>query len=110
MSDDRISPNELVFIDRIRNLFKRKRKVKKGDLGVYEDILSYTTIGNTSRTLHYDVFIKVKAVEVYDDLVEVEVISVTTSEANHKETCDLINTENLRYLKPNKVKWQKENN
>lgn len=107
MSEDSISPNETLLIDKIRNLFKRKRKVKKGDLGVYEDTLSYTTIGNTARTLHYDVFIKVKAVEVYDDLVEVDVVSVTTSESNHKETCDLINTDNLRYLKPNKVKWQK---
>jgi len=103
------SYSEEAFIDKLKSLFKRKRKVNKGDLGVYEDTLTFTSIGNTSRAIHYDVFIKVKAVEVYDDLVEVEVLDVTISEAASEDTCKFIKHENLRYLKPNKVKWQAVN-
>ncbi len=101
--------SEIVFVEKIRNLFKRKRKINIGDLGVYEDTLTFTSIGNTSRAIHYDVFIKVKVLQVYDDLVEVEVIDVTISEAASEDTCKFIKHENLRYLKPNKVKWQTEN-
>lgn len=97
---------EEAFVEKFRNLFKRKRKVNAGDLGVYEDTLTFTSIGNTSRAIHYDVFIKVKAIEVYDDLVEVEVVDVTISEAASEDTCKFIKHENLRYIKPSKVKWQ----
>lgn len=111
MSDNKqTTASELVFFDKIRRLFKRKRKVKKGDLGIYEETLSFTSIGNSSRTIHYDIFIKVKALEVFDDLVEVEVVSVNTTDTAHIDTCQLMNTENLKYLDPSKVKWQKVDN
>src|ERR1035437_411635 len=108
MSNSDIS-SEIVFIEKIRNLFRRKRKVNDGDLGVFEDTLTFTSIGNTSRAVHYDIFVKVKCIQSYDDLVEVEVLDVTISESASEDTCKFIKHDNLRYLKPSKVKWQTEN-
>lgn len=108
MSDKASPSSELELFAKIRNLFKRKRKINIGDLGVYEDVLSFTSISNTSRVVHYDVFIKVKAVEVYEELVEVEVLDVTISESASEEMTKFVKHETLRYLKPSSVKWQVE--
>ena len=100
MDNDTIS--ETIFT-RIKNLFKRKRKVKVGDLGVYHDVCGYIPIGST-RNKYYDVYIKVKAVEVYENLIEIEVIDVKISESD--EMLILIKQHNIKYLQPSEVQWQ----
>lgn len=100
---------DLVFLYRIKKLFKKKRKVIKGDLGVYHDTLTFNTMSNPNRSVHYDIYVKVKAVEIYDDLVEVEVIDVMISESVSEDMCNFIKNDNLKYLKPSDVKWRLNN-
>lgn len=98
--------NEVILFVKLRNLFKRKPKVKKDDIGIYTDMFSHTTIGNSTHLTNYDVNIKVKAVAVFDGLVEVEVISLNINEAISEEVEKLIRHDKLKYLDPNKVKWE----
>jgi hypothetical protein len=98
--------NDLVFFARLTNLFKRKRKVAKGDLGVYHDTLTFNTMSNAQRSIHYDIYVKVEAVEVYEDLVEVNVIDVKISESVSEDMCNFIKHDNIKYLNPKDVKWQ----
>ena len=104
--NDRISSNEDALITKIRNFFKKKRRVKKGDLGVYHDILTFNTLGNSSRSIHYDIFVKVRATEVYDALVEVDVLDVKISESVSEDMSNFIKHDNIKYLKPTDVTWQ----
>lgn len=95
--------DDVVLFSKIRALFRKKRKVKVGDLGVYHDICGYIPLGST-RNIHYDVYIKVKAVEVYENLVEVEVLNVKIQES--EDMCNFIKEDNIKYLKPSDVQWQ----
>lgn len=94
---------DIVLFSQLCNLFKKKRKVKVGDLGVYHDICGYIPLGST-RNINYDVYIKVKAVEVYENLVEVEVLNVKIQES--EDMCNFIKEDNIKYLKPSDVQWQ----
>ena len=95
---------EITFFAKLFGYFSKKRKLQKGDLGVYKDTLSYNPVYSSTRSLQYDIYIKVRAVEVYDHLVEVEVIDtkMTTSE----DLSSLIKIDNIKYLDPKLVKWQ----
>lgn len=106
MSDIKQETGDIAIFEAFIKLFKRKRKVKKGDLGVYHDTISYTTIGNSSRTLHCNVFIKVEAVEVFEDLVEVQVIDIKIIESVSEDMTNFIKQVDIKYLNPNQVKWR----
>lgn len=100
------SQQEIAFFTKLFSLFKRKRKVVIGDIGIYHDTLSYNPINNSTRSIQYDIYIKVKAVEVYDNLVEVDVMNTMVSESVSVEISNLINSDTIKYLKPSDIKWK----
>lgn len=100
---------ESEFINWLSKLFKKKITVIKGDLGVYHDVLTFNTLGNSARSFNYDIFVKVQAIEVYEDLIEVEILDVMISESVSVEMSNFIKHEKLKYLNPKDVKWQIHN-
>lgn len=97
---------EIALFTKLFSLFKRKRKVVIGDIGIYHDTLSYNPVSNSTRSIQYDIYLKVRAVEVYDDLVEVDVMNTMVSESVSEEISNLIKSDSIKYLKPNEVKWK----
>lgn len=102
MSSER-NDNDVILFSWFRNLFKKKRIVEVGDLGVYHDICGYIPLGST-RNIHYDVYIKVEAIEVYENLVEVKVLDTKIHES--EDMCNFIKHDNIKYLKPSDVQWK----
>jgi hypothetical protein len=50
--------------------------------------------------------VKVRATEVYDALVEVDVLDVKISESVSEDMSNFIKHDNIKYLKPTDVTWQ----
>lgn len=99
---------EIPFFDAITNLFKKKRVVKKGDMGIYKDVLTINTINDGTHTLYYDIYAKVEAVGIYDNLVEIKVIDVVTLNSCNQDITNLINANMPKYIKPKYIKWELE--
>jgi hypothetical protein len=90
----------------ILNFFKKKKIVKTGDVGIYKDVLSISTTNDSTHTMYYDIYAKVRAISIYDNLIEVEIIDISTFNACSEDIKNLINTNMPKYIKPNLVKWE----
>lgn len=96
---------ELYLWESFKNLFRPKRRIKCGDVGIYQDVLNISTLNDGTHSMNYDMYIKVRAVGVYQNLVEIEVIDVMTTNSHHTEVEDLIKANIPKYIKPKYVKW-----
>lgn len=101
---------DLVLVDNIKALFRRKQPVKVGDLGIYQDVLTVKTNNVETSSLYYDVFVKIKAVAVYMNLVEIEVIDVFTINASNQNITELLNCNIPKYIHPRYIKWEIKSN
>lgn len=109
--EDKEKPVEVRFFKRLFKSFKAKPKVKKGYYGVYHYTLAMYANTEAIHNVKYDIFVKVKALYVYDDLVEVEVVGEPTiTESITPEFASIIRNSVPKYLDPKKVKWQIEHN
>ena len=100
--------DEIPVLDGFLNMFKKKRVVKKGDIGIYKDVLTISTINDGTHTLYYDIYAKVEAVGVYENLVEIKVIDVMTLNSCNQDITNLINANMPKYIKPKYIKWEVE--
>lgn len=89
--------------------FKKKITLYKGQLGVYQDKLAFYTYNEASDVIKHNIFIKVKIIEVYDQLVEVEVLDMTISDSANEDIINLIKNNMPKYVNPKIVKWQIDN-
>jgi len=108
MSEHEINkPVELRFFARLFKGLKSKPKVRKDQLGVYHYTLSIYADTKALHNVKYDIFVKVKALVVYDNLVEVECVGEPTiNESVTPEMATIIRTSVPKYLEPDKVKWE----
>ena len=86
--------------------FKKRHIVAIGDLGIYHNVASFDTLNDNNHGLTYDIYAKIRAVEIYDSLVEVEVVSIKISDSVSQDIINLITNNFPKYLDPKKVKWQ----
>lgn len=98
--------NDIVLFDNIKQLFKRKRQINVGDIGIYQDVLSISTLNDGTHTLNYDIYAKIKALAIYENLIEIEIIDVTTLNACNDEVKTLIDSNMPKYIKPKYIKWE----
>lgn len=97
---------DLTLIDRIRKAFKKPRIITVGELGIFHEVVSYGTRSDTTNDLTYDVYAKIRAVEVYDNLVEVEIVNIKISDSVSQDIVNLVNNNFPRYVNPKHVNWQ----
>lgn len=97
---------EVVPFEKIKSLFAAKRIVKVGDIGVYRDVLSVNTSNEDTHPLKYDIFAKVKAVAIYSNLVEIEVIDITTLNSCNDNIKNVISANIPKYIKSRQIKWE----
>lgn len=107
MSNSIPQTDEVKFFKRLYRAFKPKKPVRVDQLGVYHYTLSIYADTKALHNVKYDIFVKVKAIVVYDNLVEVECMGEPTiNESVTPEMASIIRTSVPKYLEPDKVKWQ----
>jgi hypothetical protein len=108
--DENNKPDEIKLFKKIFGRLKSKPKVKVGYLGVYHYTLSIYADTKALHNVKYDIFVKVKATFVYNNLVEVECVGEPTiNDSITPEMASIILKSVPKYLEPDKVKWQVEN-
>jgi hypothetical protein len=98
--------NEMVLAEHIRNLFRKKRVISVGDIGIYQDVLSVDTINDGTHSLKYDIYAKVRALAIYENLVEIEVIDVIVLNSCNQDIKGLVDSNMPKYIKPKFIKWE----
>jgi len=97
---------EQTFFERMSNAFKKKLVLKKGQLGVYHDKLAFHTENDGSDVIKHNIYVKIKIVEVYDQLVEIEVLDFTISDSASQDIINLVKNNMPKYVNPRIVRWQ----
>jgi hypothetical protein len=105
--EDKNKPAEIRFFARLFKALKSKPPVRKDQLGVYHYTLSIYVDTKALHNVKYDIFVKVKAIVVYNNLVEVECVGEPTiNDSITPEMVSIIRTSVPKYLEPDKVKWE----
>ena len=94
------------FLTRLNKVFKKKLNLVKGQLGVYHDKLAFYTENDGSDVIKHNIYVKIKIVEVYDELVEIEVLDFTISDSASQDIINLVKNNMPKYVNPRIVKWQ----
>lgn len=95
-----------------RKLVTKNTPVAKDDIGIYHYVWNTNTytvsgsVNNDTRAVNCDVWVKVKAVEVFQNLVEISIISTETGNCFNRDITTLIGNTIPKYINPNYVKWQ----
>jgi hypothetical protein len=97
---------DLVFFSWLRNKVNNKLPIKKGDIGIHEDTLTLLTLNETTDGIKHKIYTKVRVLEVYRGLVEVEVLDIELSESANSSLNELIKTSTKKYMSPKDIKWQ----
>ncbi len=86
--------------------FKKQPQVKKGQIGIYKDTIIFDTVNDSNRTLKYTFFAKVKAIGVFEDIVEIEVVDLSAGNSGNEEILDIIKDNIPHFLDPKLIKWE----
>ena len=88
-----------------KKLFAKSIPVLKDDIGIYHYVWSCSTFDMDTREMHCDVYLKVKAIQVYDDLVEIVVIDTSLSDYFNRDVLGMIKSGQPKYVSAKKIKW-----
>ena len=91
------------------NFLKRLKKnpeVRVNDIGIYKDTVVLDTINDSNRTIKYEFYAKVKAVSVFEDLVEVEIVRISTSNSCSQDIINIVMDNIPQFLDPKLIKWE----
>lgn len=97
--------NDINLLEKIKIWFKKVKPIKKGDIGIYHYIWASETFNEISTGLRYDVFTKIKAIELYDNLVEIEVIDIKINDSASQDVINMITNNVPKYIRPKQAKW-----
>lgn len=95
------------FLTRLGNIFRKQIPLTKGQLGVYHDKLAFCIENDGSDVIKHNIYVKVKIVEVYNQLVEIEVMDFGISDSASQEIINLVKNNMPRFVNPKLIKWQK---
>ena len=97
---------EIPFFENIKAFFKKRNPIRIGELGIYQDALTIDMANDGVHTSRYTTFVKVKAVGIYDNLVEVEVVEITIMNSCNTHVDELIRANMPKYINPKYIKWE----
>lgn len=102
--------NDVVFYNNMKAFFKsffiKPRCINVGDVGIFRNVFTFDTVNDDNHAVKYDVYLKVKALAVYEGLVEVEIIDVYTVNTCNQDIKTLIDSTMPKYVYPNAIKWE----
>lgn len=97
------------FLSKSFGFEKPQNKINVGDIGVYVNIHSFSSDNEISGEKH-QVFCKIKVLNIYNGLVEVEIIEYDFS--NSVNSCFneiIMNGKNKKFIEPKFIKWEIKN-
>jgi len=97
---------DIFLFRKLRSKFKKENTIIKGQLGIYHYIWSCETNLENSQTFKYDVFVKIKAIEVYDNVIEVEILDMQINDSANEDVINIIKNNIPTYVNPKYVSWQ----
>ena len=97
--------SDIVFIEKVRKYFKRPRIININDLGIYHYIWSCDTFNRGTHGFSHEVFAKVKVLETYTSLVEVEMIDIDINGSPNQDIINIIRHNFPKYIKYEYVDW-----
>lgn len=100
------SRREQTVIQWFSNLVKKPPVLQKEQLGIYHYVWMCDTLLEDSHGLKYDVYAKVKIVEIYQDLVEIQEIDIKINDSASVDVINMIKNNFPKYVNPKYVKWQ----
>ncbi len=106
INNNNMYDNDFNLFDNIKKAFQPKRIISVGDIGIYQDVLTIDTINDGTHTLKYDIYAKVRAKAIYENLVEIEVMDVITLNSCNQDIKGLVDANMPKYIKPKYVKWE----
>lgn len=92
--------------DWLTTLFCKPQELYKGQVGIYYYVVAIDTIHEDSHGMKYDIHAKVKIVEIYKDLVEVELVDLKINDSASQEVINIVKNNFAKYVNPKYVKWQ----
>jgi len=104
------SNNQTPFFGFFGKKTKSLKKINVGDVGIYHDVLTYYNQNDTGDAVKHNIFTKVRVLEVYQDLVEVEILHTEISDTVDPCVAQLAKINISRYVSPKNVKWQIKQN
>jgi len=95
----------LSFIDWVKSFFKPNYTPKKGDMGVYSYVWACDTFYEEQRPFNCDIYVKIKVIETYDKMVEVEIIETKINSYASPDIIEIIKKNSPKYISINKINW-----
>ncbi len=98
--------NDIALFNWFRKRFKKSKYVTKGQLGIYNYIWACDTIHEDSSGFKFDINAKIKVLETYEDVVEVEVLDIKINDSASQDIINIITKNFPKYIDPKYIKWQ----
>jgi len=95
------------FIKRLIKRFKKPLDVKVGDVGVFQDVLTFYTSNQHADVTRHSVFTKIEVVEVFEELVEVKILDMEVANIAPVSFLEMAKASNTKYLDPRLINWKK---
>lgn len=106
MSDNNINHRDMPAMRWLKNIFVKPRQISAGDMGIYHYIWGCDTFHEDSYGLKYDVYAKIKSLDVYESLIEIEALDIKINDSASTEIQNIIKNNFPKYVNPKYVKWQ----
>jgi hypothetical protein len=98
---------DATLIELLKQIFcKQQQELFNGQVGIYHYIVAIDTIHEDSHGKKYDIYAKVKIIEIYKDLVEVECVDFKLNDSASQDVINIIKNNFPKYVNPKYVKWQ----
>jgi len=98
---------ETQFVLFLRRLFLgRPQELYKGQVGIYHYVVAIDTIHEDNHGMKYDIYAKVKIIEIYTGLVEVELVDMKINDSASQEVINIVKNNFAKYVNPKYIKWQ----
>lgn len=88
------------------NFLRKKQPIQTNDIGIYRDVVIIDTLNDGNKSLKYEFFVKVRAIGVYNKLVEIEILDISTSNTCNQDVYSIVQDNIPRFLNPNLIQWE----
>jgi len=92
------------------NRFKAKKlKLEVGSVGIYRYIFIMDTINEQSHSHRYNIYAKIKALAIYESVIEAELVDLHINEPMTDDVLTIIKKNFPKYVDPVLVRWEIKN-
>jgi len=100
--------SDVNLYEMFKGFFGKAPKINVGDVGIYQDVLTVDTINDGTHSMKYDIYIKVKAIGVYNNLVEIEIMDEFILNTSNHDVEALVKRNIPKYIKPKYIQWEEK--